>query len=116
MTSTDFQPCRTAIGALTAGQIADWIGRKKTVMAFLVVSWIGVTMEFISTTNELFFGGKFVNGFAVGTLAALGTTYVGEIAPLALRGLLTAVIALAYTVGPLCAALILNDTGTIENR
>ncbi|EON60796.1 hypothetical protein W97_00005 [Coniosporium apollinis CBS 100218] len=106
----------TAIGALTAGQIADSIGRKKTVMAFLVVSWIGVTMEFISTTNELFFGGKFVNGFAVGTLAALGTTYVGEIAPLALRGLLTAVIALAYTVGPLCAALILNDTGTMENR
>jgi SP family general alpha glucoside:H+ symporter-like MFS transporter len=101
---------------LTAGQIADWIGRKKTIMATLVVSFVAITMEFVATTNELFFGGKFLNGFAVGILAAVCVTYLGEISPLALRGLMTCLMALAYTLGPLTAALILNSTGTSDTR
>ncbi|PVH69734.1 general substrate transporter [Cadophora sp. DSE1049] len=106
----------TAIGALTAGFFADLLGRKKTVMAFLAVSFGSITMEFVSTTNALFFAGKFVNGLAVGVLAAICPTYVGEISPLAIRGLLTCLIALAYTIGPLTASLILNSTGTMETR
>ncbi|KAH9215428.1 hypothetical protein DL95DRAFT_461259 [Leptodontidium sp. 2 PMI_412] len=54
----------TAIGALTAGFFADLISRKKTVMAFLALSFGSVTMEFVSTTNELFFTRKVVNGSA----------------------------------------------------
>jgi len=67
---------------LTAGFFADLLGRKKTVMAFLAVSFGSITMEFVSTTNSLFFAGKFVNGLAVGVLAAICPTYVGEISPL----------------------------------
>jgi MFS transporter, SP family, general alpha glucoside:H+ symporter len=104
------------VGALTAGQIADWIGRKRTIMLSLCLSYGAVTLEFVSTTNEQFFGGKLLNGFAVGTLAAICVTYVGEITPLALRGLLTCLMALAYTVGPLTASLILNSTGTATTR
>jgi MFS transporter, SP family, general alpha glucoside:H+ symporter len=107
---------RTAIGALTAGFFADLIGRKKTIMAFLALSFGSVTMEVVSTTNELFFAGKFVNGLAVGVLAAVCPTYIGEISPLAIRGLLTCIIALAYTVGPFVAALILNSTGAVDTR
>lgn len=36
-------------------------------------------MEFVATTNEVFFGGKFINGFAVGTLQTVAGTYVGEV-------------------------------------
>lgn len=82
-----------------AGQIADLIGRKNTIMASLAVSYASVTLEVVATTNQIFFAGKFLNGFVVGTLAAVCTTYLGEIAPLVLRGLLTCLIALAYTVG-----------------
>jgi SP family general alpha glucoside:H+ symporter-like MFS transporter len=85
-------------------------------MAFLCLSFGSVTMEVVSTTNELFFAGKLVNGLAVGVLAAVCPTYIGEICPLAIRGLLTCLIALAYTVGPFTAALILNSTGTVETR
>ena len=85
-------------------------------MICLALSFTAVTLEFISTTNEMFFGGKFLNGFAVGTLAAICVTYIGEISPLPLRGLMTCLIALAYTVGPFTAALILNTTGTYTNR
>ncbi|KAF2186573.1 general substrate transporter [Zopfia rhizophila CBS 207.26] len=104
------------VGALGCGQIADWLGRRAVVMISLVITFAAVTMEFVATTNELFFGGKFLNGFASGALASISVTYIGEIAPLALRGMLTCLTALAYTLGPLVVALILNSTGTYTNR
>lgn len=48
-------------------------------MIALVFSFAAISMEFVSTTNELFFGGKFLNGFAVGTLQAVSGTYIGEV-------------------------------------
>jgi SP family general alpha glucoside:H+ symporter-like MFS transporter len=101
---------------LTAGFFADLIGRKKTIIAVLAISFGSVTMEVVSTTNPLFFAGKLVNGLAVGVLAAVCPTYIGEVTPLALRGLFTCLIALAYTIGPFTAALILNSTGAVETR
>jgi SP family general alpha glucoside:H+ symporter-like MFS transporter len=106
----------TAVGAICAGQIADWIGRKYTIMGMLALSYASISLEFVATTNQVFFGGKILNGFVVGVLAAVGTTYVGEITPLALRGLMTCLLALAYTVGPLVCSLILNSTGTATTR
>lgn len=70
---------RQIVGALICGQLSDLIGRKKTVIIALVLSFAAISMEFAATTNALFFGGKFVNGFAVGTLQAVTGTYVGEV-------------------------------------
>lgn len=75
--STDI--CSAIAGALGGAELADYIGRKKTVMLSLVVSFAAITMEFVATTNPLFFGGKFLNGFAVGTLQAVMVTYIGEV-------------------------------------
>jgi SP family general alpha glucoside:H+ symporter-like MFS transporter len=84
-------------------------------MAGLLGSYVSVTMEVVANTNGLFFAGKFINGFVVGVLAAVCPTYLGEIVPLALRGLLTAMIAFAYALAPLTAAVIVNFTGTKTN-
>lgn len=67
------------VGALCSGQIADAIGRRLTILVALVISIAAVTLEFLATTNEMFFGGKFLNGFAVGALASVPVTYVGEV-------------------------------------
>lgn len=85
-------------------------------MICLVITYVAITLEFISTTNEVFFAGKFINGFAVGALASVTVSYIGEVAPLALRGMLTCLSALAYTLGPLTVALIINETGTLDSR
>ncbi|KAK9312418.1 general substrate transporter [Lipomyces starkeyi] len=106
----------SVIGALGSGQIADWIGRKKLVMISLALSFAAITMEFVATTNELFFGGKLVNGFATGALSSVCVTYIGEIAPLALRGLLTCLTALSFSFGPFTVALIVNSTGAMTTR
>ncbi|KAL4750670.1 hypothetical protein BDW72DRAFT_175359 [Aspergillus terricola var. indicus] len=104
------------VGALSSGQIADTLGRKWTILGALLISVAAVALEFVSTTNEMFFGGKFLNGFALGALASVPVTYVGEISPLALRGTLTCLTALAYCIGPFTVALITNTTGTYTTR
>ncbi|KAK9311248.1 general substrate transporter [Lipomyces starkeyi] len=104
------------VGTLGAAQIADRIGRKLLIIIALVMSYAAITMEFVATTNELFFGGKFLNGFATGALASVTVTYIGEISPLALRGLLTCLSALSYTLGPFTVSLIVNSTGTFTTR
>ncbi|KAF2678873.1 general substrate transporter [Lentithecium fluviatile CBS 122367] len=104
------------VGALGCGQLADWLGRRAVVIICLMISFAAITMEFVATTNEIFFGGKFLNGFATGALASVTVTYIGEIAPLALRGMLTCLTALSYTLGPLTVALIVNSTGTYSTR
>lgn len=67
------------IGALGGGSIADRIGRKPVIMICLAISYAAITMEFVATTNELFFGGKFLNGFAIGAIASITVTYIGEV-------------------------------------
>ncbi|KAF4456657.1 general substrate transporter [Fusarium austroafricanum] len=104
------------IGALGSGQLADVIGRKRTIMVALVISLAAIAMEIAATTNEMFFAGKLVNGIAVGTLKAVSTTYIGDVIPTALRGLLTCLIGLSYTIGPFIVALIVQGTGSLTNR
>jgi MFS transporter, SP family, general alpha glucoside:H+ symporter len=80
---------RAIVGTLSAAQCADIVGRKITLMICLVLSFVAITLEFVAVTIEVFFGGKVINGFATGALASVCTTYISEVAPLALRGLLT---------------------------
>lgn len=76
---------RAVVGALGCGQLADWLGRCAVVMICLVITFAAVSMEFIATTNALFFGGKFLNGFATGALASVAVTYVGEVGSILTR-------------------------------
>ncbi|KAK9235051.1 general substrate transporter [Lipomyces kononenkoae] len=104
------------IGALFSGQVSDWLGRRNTLIVALALSFAAISIEMVSTTNPVFFAGKLVNGFAVGVVQAAATSYIGEIVPLALRGLMTCLIALAWSIGPFTVALIVNSTGDYPNR
>lgn len=104
------------IGSLGAGWVADRIGRKWTVLCCYGLVLVGITLQVVSTTNEVFFAGKFVAGFPLGGLITVAMTYIGEMAPLALRGILTAAAALAFTIGPLLVSVIVNETGTRTDR
>ncbi|KAK9422928.1 hypothetical protein SUNI508_04595 [Seiridium unicorne] len=110
-------PVASAIfGSLACGQVADLIGRRGVLMICFVITFAAVTVEFIATTNAVFFAGKFINGFAVGAIATITVAYTGEITPLALRGVFTCLNALSYTLGPLTVAIIVNFTGEYDSR
>ncbi|KAK1565997.1 MFS hexose transporter [Colletotrichum navitas] len=104
------------IGSLGAGYVADLIGRKWTYLISYIFMFVGITLETISTTNEIFFAGKFIAGFAIGAFITVSMTYIGEISPLALRGILTAAAAIAFTIGPFIVSLVVNQTGTRNDR
>jgi SP family general alpha glucoside:H+ symporter-like MFS transporter len=93
------------------------LGRRLVVMVCLVLSFVAVTMEFVATTNELFFfRGKFLNGFLTGALVSVTVPYIGEVAWMKLRGMLIGLTALAYALGPLTVALIVNSTDAYTNK
>lgn len=48
------------IGALGIGYIADRVGRQYAYTLALVFTYVGITLEFIATTNAMFFAGKFM--------------------------------------------------------
>ncbi|KAF4948834.1 hypothetical protein FSARC_13640 [Fusarium sarcochroum] len=110
-------PVATAvISSLVSAELADWIGRKKVLMGALIVSYIAVAVEFIATTNLVFFIGKLLNGFMVGAVATTMVSYIGEVTALALRGVFTCCVGVAYGVGPLVAFIVINFTGDVDSR
>jgi SP family general alpha glucoside:H+ symporter-like MFS transporter len=95
-----------------------------------------------SNPNAVFFAGKMINGLAIGALLATALTYIGEVssknrgwvdvgrlgeeidskgppmtlpqvAPLALRGILLALSAIAFTLGGIIIAVIINAYGNL---
>ncbi|PSN75659.1 maltose permease MAL31 [Corynespora cassiicola Philippines] len=104
------------IACLFTGQLADWIGRRYTLLISLIIAHVAIGVEFVATTNAVFFAGKLVQGFSIGIVATMMVAYVGEIAPLKLRGILTCCIGVAYGIGPLTAFIIINYTGDVETR
>jgi len=75
------------------GWLADRIGRRYTNILWCAVSVIGVAMQYVSTRNGslgLLTAGKAVNGLPIGAWLVIGPLYASEVAPLKLRGWLTA--------------------------
>ncbi|OJJ44590.1 hypothetical protein ASPZODRAFT_160680 [Penicilliopsis zonata CBS 506.65] len=104
------------VGSLGASYLADRIGRRLVYLIAFAFMYVGITFEVVATTNSMFFGGKFINGFAVGAFGTVTMTYLAEISPKSLRGVTTAAAGLSYTLGPFIVSLILNAYGEMENR
>lgn len=66
-------------GSLGSALVADKIGRKITLALALVISIIAITMEITATHRDVFFGGKLLNGLALGTFSTLMPGYIGEV-------------------------------------
>lgn len=69
------------IGTFLATYIGERIGRKYTLIGAILLSFVGVALEFVAVTNAMFFGGKFINGAVVGTTLTITMLYVGEVSP-----------------------------------
>lgn len=99
------------VGAFLAASVADKCGRKITFALLLGFKFLSITLELVATTNQVYFGGIFLSGFCAGGFGTLSMTYIGEIAPERLRGVLTAAAPISMTLGSLTASLIINFTG-----
>ncbi|KAG0670375.1 hypothetical protein C6P40_004276 [Pichia californica] len=103
----------TFFGALIAGDLADNIGRKITVILGCIVFIIGVILQIISTTIALLAVGRVIAGFGVGFVSSTIILYMSEISPKKIRGAIVSGYQFCITIGLLLASCV--DYGT-QNR
>ena len=94
------------VGALTAGVLADRLGRKALliVSAFIFATTAYGTGAFDSFTPFLII--RFLGGIAIGIASGLSPMYIAEVAPTAVRGKLVSLNQLTIVVGILSAQIV----------
>lgn len=94
------------ISSLVAGLLADWLGRRRMMMAsgFLFVTSLGLIL--ISHGFALLFFGRLLQGFSCGIIAVVVPLYLAECLSAKTRGQGTAVFQLLLTFGILVAAVV----------
>ncbi|PQE22418.1 monosaccharide transporter protein [Rutstroemia sp. NJR-2017a BVV2] len=103
----------TFFGALIAGDLADWFGRRTTIILGCAIFIIGVILQTASTGLGLLVAGRLVAGFGVGFVSATIILYMSEICPKKVRGALVSGYQFCITIGLLLASCV--DYGT-QNR
>lgn len=103
----------TFFGAIIAGDLADFIGRRTTVIAGCFVFIVGVILQTASTALALLVVGRLVAGFGVGFVSAIIILYMSEVAPKKVRGAIVSGYQFCITIGLLLASCV--DYGT-QNR
>ncbi|ELR07171.1 hypothetical protein VC83_07555 [Pseudogymnoascus destructans] len=96
----------TFFGAIIAGDLADWFGRRTTILLGCLIFIIGVILETASSTFALLAVGRIIAGFGVGFVSAIIILYMSEIAPKKIRGTLVAGYQFCVTIGLMVAACV----------
>jgi sugar porter (SP) family MFS transporter len=113
--------CGTFFGALIAGDVADMIGRKWTVIAGCGIYMLGVVIQMITGPGHglgVIVAGRLIAGLGVGFESAVVILYMSEICPRKVRGALVAGYQFCITIGILLASCVdyatenRNDTGS----
>ena len=102
------------IGALFAGPIADWTGRKKVLILCAVLFTISTILSALPRSFTELVIARFIGGMGVGMASVVSPMYIAEIAPAKIRGRLVALNQLAIVVGILLSYFsnwLLVDTG-----
>ncbi|KAL6714372.1 hypothetical protein ACLMJK_007795 [Lecanora helva] len=100
----------TFFGALIAGDFADFIGRRTTIISGCALFIVGVILQTASTGYRLLVGGRVVAGLGIGFVSAIIILYMSEIAPKKVRGAIVSGYQFCITIGLLLASCV--DYGT----
>ncbi|KEZ43527.1 Uncharacterized protein SAPIO_CDS4430 [Scedosporium apiospermum] len=103
----------TFLGAIIAGDVADRIGRKWTVIAGCFIYMLGVVIQMITGEGDALAAivvGRLVAGLGVGFESAIVILYMSEICPRKVRGALVAGYQFCITIGILLAACVVYGT------
>lgn len=105
----------TFLGALIAGDIADIIGRRFTIIAGCMIFSVGVVLQVASTQYGLLVACRLIAGLGVGFVSAIIILYMSEIAPRKVRGAIVSGYQFCITVGILLASCVVYATQDLTN-
>ncbi|KAL2577105.1 hypothetical protein AAZV13_16G112700 [Glycine max] len=94
------------VGAIASGQIAEYIGRKGSLMIAAIPNIIGWLAISFAKDSSFLYMGRLLEGFGVGIISYVVPVYIAEIAPQNLRGGLGSVNQLSVTIGIMLAYLL----------
>ncbi|QYJ03071.1 aromatic acid/H+ symport family MFS transporter [Nocardioides panacisoli] len=94
------------VGALTAGAVGDWIGRRRVMLVNLAWFSLGMAATAVAPTVQVFGAFRFLTGVGVGALVATVGALVAEFAPQGQRNRLNAIVYSGVPAGGVLAALI----------
>ncbi|KAH8900772.1 general substrate transporter [Thozetella sp. PMI_491] len=97
------------LGGIITGICVDRFGRPATVFGAYLINVGGVFLQYFCTTPAQFFGGKLLTGIPLGTFSTIAPTYAAEMAPLVVRGAITAGMNLAIVLGNLLGYIVLRQ-------
>ncbi|KZV32392.1 hypothetical protein F511_03675 [Dorcoceras hygrometricum] len=109
------------IGAITSGGIADYIGRKRTMLLSSGVSIVGWLSIYFAQGVMLLGIGRLATGYGMGIFSYIAPVFIAEIAPKDLRGMLTTIcgvmlctgVSVSFIIGTIVSWRTLALTGII---
>lgn len=96
-----------AVGALMAGNIADYSGRKPVMLTAAFLFLISALGSGLAQSVPFFVVFRLLGGLAVGAASVIAPTYIAEVAPEKFRGRLASLQQLAIVIG-IFSAFIVN--------
>jgi SP family galactose:H+ symporter-like MFS transporter len=94
------------LGALAGGELADRIGRKRTVLVAGALFALGAAVQAIAPETAILVAGRLIIGAGVGVAAVAAPVYAAELSPAAWRGQFVSAYQLAITIGIFLAYLV----------
>ncbi|UUN30983.1 MFS transporter [Streptomyces sp. FIT100] len=91
------------IGALTAGNMTDWLGRRPLLVASITLFSLGSALCAVAGSPAAFGAGRFVAGLGLGGLMPLCLAMVMEFAPPRRAALTTGLLMTSYHAGGMAA-------------
>ncbi|KAF2755636.1 general substrate transporter [Pseudovirgaria hyperparasitica] len=108
----------TFFGAIIAGDLADFIGRRTTIIVGCGIFLIGCILQTASSGLGLMIPGRIIAGLGIGFISSIIILYMSEIAPRKVRGALVSGYQFAITIGILLSNCVTyatkdrDDTGS----
>jgi Sugar (and other) transporter len=112
---TSIQLIGALAGALAAGKIADRAGRRPTVLGTAALFVAGVMLAAFSPSYAVLVGARVIIGLAAGSASMVVPLYIGEVAPLRVRGALVSFNQLAIASGILVSYLVDYGLASTQN-
>jgi MFS family permease len=97
-----------AVGSFLLGGVADYIGRRRAILTFLVIMSIGMYFCSHSDSREVLAGWRFLTGLGIGGMLAAINAAAAEFSNDRSRKFWVALMTIGYPMGNILAALILS--------